>query len=98
MFAQKKSSGLYQTGGKFYRYKLLDAVLLVELINTAAGVNELLLAGVERMALCADFNGEILFGAAGGISCAASALDDGGLIVRMDTLLHNVTLLIHMLL
>ena len=30
---------------------LLDAVLLVELINASAGIDELLLAGEERMAL-----------------------------------------------
>ena len=39
---------------------LLYAVLLVELIYTSAGVNELLLAGVERMALGADFNSDVL--------------------------------------
>ena len=38
------------------RKKLLDAVLLVEFINTAARIDELLLACVERVALGADFN------------------------------------------
>ena len=33
---------------------LLDAVLLVELIHAAAGIDELLLAGVERVALGAN--------------------------------------------
>ena len=70
------------------KLKLLDAVLLIELINTAAGINELLLAGVERMALGADLNGDAGTGRAGLDSCAASALDNGGLIIRMDSCLH----------
>ena len=67
---------------------LLDAVLLVELINTAAGVNQLLLAGVEGVALGADFNGDVLLGGAGLDDGAASASDGGLLIIRMDSFLH----------
>ena len=74
--------------------KLLNAVLLVELINTTAGVNELLLAGVERMALGADFYGDAGTGGTGLDGCAACALDNGGLIVRMDSCLHINYLLI----
>ena len=55
--------------------KLLDAVLLVELINTAAGVDQLLLAGVEGVALGADFNGDVLLGGAGLDDGTASTLD-----------------------
>ena len=69
-------------------FELLDAVLLVELINAAAGVNELLLAGVEGMALGADFNCDALTGGAGLDGCAASALDNGGLIIGMDACFH----------
>ena len=67
---------------------LLNAVLLVELINTSAGVNELLAAGVERMALGADFNGDVLLGAACLIDGAACAADNCRLIVGMDAFLH----------
>ena len=74
--------------------KLLNAVLLVELINTTAGVNELLLAGVEGMALGADFYGDAGAGGTGLDGCAACALDNGGLIVRMDSCLHLFVLLI----
>ena len=69
--------------------KLLDAVLLVELINTAAGVDQLLLAGVEGVALGADFNGDVLLGGAGLDDGAASALDSGLLVLRMDSFLHG---------
>ena len=68
---------------------LLQAELLVELVNTTAGVNQLLLAGVERMALGADFDENILLGGAGLIGGATSAADNGGLIVRMDSGFHN---------
>ena len=68
--------------------KLLDAVLLVELINTAAGIDELLLAGVEGVALGADLNGDAGAGGAGLDGGAAGALYNGGLVVGMDTFLH----------
>ena len=68
---------------------LLDAVLLVELIHAAAGVNELLLAGVERMALGADLDGDVLLRGAGLIDGAAGAADGGGLVIRMDTGFHS---------
>ena len=68
--------------------KLLDAVLLVELINTTAGINELLLAGVEGVALGADFNGDALTGGTGLDGCTACALDNGGLVIRMDACFH----------
>ena len=77
--------------------KLLNAVLLVELINTTAGINELLLAGVEGMALGADFNGDALTGRTGLDGCAACALDNGGLVIRMDSFLHGTYLLNHRL-
>ena len=74
--------------------KLLDAVLLVELINTAAGVDQLLLAGVEGVALGADFNGDVLLGGAGLDDVAAGASDGGLLVIGMDSFLHCVKLLI----
>ena len=44
---------------------LFEAVLLVELVHAAAGIDELLLAGVERVALGADFNRDVLLGGTG---------------------------------
>ena len=69
-------------------YTLLDAVLLVELVNTAAGVDQLLLAGVERVALGADFNGDVLTGRAGLDDVAAGAADGGVKILGMYAFLH----------
>ena len=68
--------------------KLLDAVLLVELINAAAGVNQLLLAGVEGVALGADFYGDVLLGGAGLDDGAASAFNSSGLVIGVNSCLH----------
>ena len=67
---------------------LLNAVLLVEFIHAAAGVDQLLLAGVEGVALGADFNGDVLLGGAGLDHIAAGAADRGGLIVGMNASFH----------
>ena len=70
----------------------VNAVLLVELINTAAGIDQLLLAGVEGVALGADFNLELaLYGTAleGFTACAT---DDAFAVGRMDVLFHNFLL------
>ena len=72
----------------------LQTVLLVELINAAAGVNELLLAGVEGVALGADFNSDVLLGAAGSDNFAASAADGGLFVLGVDSGLHSKFLLI----
>ena len=80
--------------GPLFNDQLLDAVLLVELINTAAGVDQLLLAGVEGVALGADFNGDVLLGGAGLDDVAAGASDGGLLVIGMDSFLHCVKLLI----
>ena len=66
----------------------LDAVALLEAIDTAAGVNQLLLAGVERVALGADFNAQLLLGGTGDESVAADAGHGNLLILRMDAFLH----------
>ena len=77
-------------GGWFYAiFRSLDAVLLVELINAAAGVDQLLLAGVEGVALGADLNRDVGLGGAGLDDGAASALDGGLLVFRMDSFLHG---------
>ena len=68
---------------------LLEAELLVELVNASAGVDQLLLAGIERMALGADFNENVLLGGAGLIDGTAGAADLGLLIIRMDSGFHS---------
>ena len=67
----------------------LQTELLVELFNAAAGVDELLLASIEGMALGADFNRDVLTGGASLYDCAARTFDGGGLIVGMDTFFHT---------
>ena len=73
--------------------KLLDAVLLVELINTAAGVDQLLLAGVEGVALRAHVDRHVvaLGGGTGDEGVAARAGDLHCVVIRMDTLLHSLS-------
>jgi hypothetical protein len=62
---------------------------LLELIHTSAGVNKLLLAGEERMALGANFNLDLAaLGGLGLYSFAACASDDAGLVIRMDSVFH----------
>ena len=68
---------------------LLEAVLLVEFVHAAAGVDELLLAGVERVALGADLDGDVLLRGAGLVHGAAGAADRGRLVIRMDTVFHS---------
>jgi len=71
--------------------KLLLSTLqtLLELINTSAGINKLLLTGKERMTLRANFNTDhAALGGTGGNFFAASALDYGFGIVRMDSVFH----------
>ena len=63
--------------------KLFDVELLLELINTTAGINELLLTGEERMALRADINAKIVLCGSCNESFAASALNCYFLIFRM---------------
>ena len=61
---------------------------LLESVNTSAGINKLLLAGEERMALGADFYLDILLCGTGLYNVAASAGYGSLLIIRMDALFH----------
>lgn len=65
--------------------RLFHAVTLLELINTSAAVNEFLAAGVEGVALGADFNGDVLLGRACLDDVAAGASDSGLLVIGMDS-------------
>ena len=71
---------------------LLQAEALVEAINTSTGVNQLLLAGIERVALGADLNTNVLLGGASGKDVTAVATDRGLFVLGMDTFLHFVHL------
>ena len=67
---------------------LLQAKTLVETINTSTGVNQLLLAGIERVALGADFDSDVLLGRTSGKDIAASAADGSLIVLGMETFLH----------
>ena len=69
--------------------RLFHAVTLLELINTSAAVNEFLAAGVEGVALGADFNFDVLFGGTGLDDCTTRASDSSLFVLGMDTFLHE---------
>ena len=68
---------------------LIHTKTLLETINTAAAVNQLLSASEERMALGADFYSDVLLGGTSLYNFAASAGDGSGLVVGMDSLFHR---------
>ena len=62
---------------------------LLELVHTTACIDKLLLAGVEGVALGADFNTHLAtLGRTRDDSLAASALDDALNVLGMDSVLH----------
>ena len=72
--------------------KLSSACLktLLELINASACINELLLAGKERMALGADVNADLAaLGRTGNEGFAASTLNGYFFVSRMESFLHD---------
>ena len=69
--------------------QLLTAEALVEALNTSAGVNQLLLASVERMALGANFDVDLGLGGTSVDDITASAGNGAVNVVRMDTLFHS---------
>ena len=68
----------------------LHTVSFLELINTSAGIDKLLLAGKERMTFGADIylNNVNVFGSSGFKGLTASALHLNYLVIRMNVLLH----------
>ena len=62
----------------------------LEALDAATGIDQLLLAGVERMALAANFNMDLRLGVTGVDHVAAGASDGAVHIVRMDALLHGI--------
>ena len=62
---------------------------LLELVNTSACIDKLLLAGVEGVTLGADFNSDFAaLRRLGDDSFAASAANYGFLVLRMESFLH----------
>ena len=66
---------------------------LLESVNTSACINQLLLAGEERMALGTDLDLDILLCGTSLDHVAASAGNSGLLVLRMNTFLHFYALL-----
>ena len=76
--------------GLFLFSRLLQT--LFELINAAAGIDKLLFAGEERMALGTNFNTHITLGRSGLDNLAASAGDRTFLVFGMESFFHDVHL------
>ena len=85
----QKSTASNKGDGAESLVKLLTAETLVEALNTSAGVNQLLLASVERMALGANFDVDLRLGRTSVDDIAACAGNGAVNIVRMDTLFHS---------
>ncbi len=68
--------------------KLFHVEALFESIYTSAGVNKLLLTGIERMTFRTNFNTNIFTGRSGLNHLAASTGDCRFLIIGMDTFFH----------
>ena len=69
---------------------LASVETLVEALDASAGIDQLLLAREERVALRADFNLDILFGRQNLDHVAAVAGDGGLFAYRMDAFLCHV--------
>ena len=71
---------------------LLQAETLVETVNTSTGVNQLLLAGLERVALGANLNTDVLLSGASCKDITTGTTNGSLFVVGMDTFLHFVHL------
>ena len=76
--------------------RLLQAESLVEPIDASTGVDQLLLAGIERVALGADLNTDVLLRGAGRKDIATGTANGGLFVIGMDTFLHFVHLFLIM--
>ena len=86
---QKKKSALQTVVRTSF---LLQTKSLVEPINASTGVNQLLLAGIERVALGADLNTDLLLSGTAGKGVTAVAANGCLFVVGMDAFLHFVHL------
>ena len=88
----KKQAICPEANGLFPDFKnagrLFHIESLLEALNASAGVDQLLLACKEGMAVRADFNTQILLGGACFKSVAASAGNCCPLVLGMDSLFH----------
>ena len=76
---------------------LFHVETLLEAVNASAGINQLLLAGIERMALGANFNLELTLDRTRLKRLTAHATDDGLAIFGMDLFFHAFSPLLRML-
>ena len=71
---------------------LLNTKSLVETVNTSTSIDQLLLAGIERVALGADFNTDVLLGGTSRKDVATGTADGSLFVVGMDAFSHVVHL------
>ena len=67
----------------------LHAVTLLETVYASAIVDQLLLTGVERMALGADIHAQLLLHGTSLKGLATDAANDGLAVIGMDLFLHG---------
>ena len=72
--------------------QLLAAKAAIEAVHTSAGIDQLLLASVERRALGADFNVDLGLGGAGLDQVSARAGDGAANEVGIETLFDSFSL------
>ena len=70
------------------RQLLAEIVALLKSVNASAAVNQLLTAGIEGMALGADFNLELALNGTALEGLTACAANDAFAVGRMDVLFH----------
>jgi hypothetical protein len=71
------------------QHGLFHAVFLAELVHPAGGIDNLLLAGKERMAGGADFDTQVMGGGAAGLEAVATAAGYVHFdVIRMDIGFH----------
>src|SRR5436190_23645852 len=87
--ARPRGADLLGRGLAFALLALVPVVLLLELLHSSGGVDELHLPGEERMAGRADFDGDVLPRAAGGELVATATGDRGLLVLGMNAFLHD---------
>ena len=83
-----KTKSALPNGKALEKHFLLAAETLVETLDASAGVDQLLLASVERMALGANFNTDVFFGRTDFHGISTSAFNGGLGILRMNSWFH----------
>ena len=75
----------------YARRKSFNVETFLKTVNTAAGINQLLLPRVERMALGADINLHLFLCGAGLKCLTAYAANNAFAVLGMDVFLHGVS-------